>query len=54
VLVHQIDKIEMALQARDYLQKGYNANLLEQFFDFASMHVKDKLLFEMLNSLKQG
>ncbi len=54
VLVHQIDKLEMALQARDYLQKGYNADLLKQFFDSASMHVKDKLLFEMLNGLKQG
>lgn len=53
-LVHQIDKLEMALQASDYMQKGYNADLLKQFFDSASVHVKDKLLFEMLNSLKQG
>jgi len=53
-LVHQIDKLEMALQASDYLQKGYDADLLRQFFGSASMHVKDKTLLEMLNSLKQS
>jgi putative hydrolase of HD superfamily len=54
MLVHQIDKLEMTLQANDYRQKGYSADLLRQFFDSASMHVKDKMLLEMLNSLKQG
>lgn len=54
VLVHQIDKLEMALQASDYLHKGYDADLLRQFFDSASMHVKDKALLRMLNSLKQS
>lgn|SRR5574341_1085748 len=52
VLVHQIDKFEMALQARDYMQKGYDPSLLKQFFDSASIHVKDKTLLNMLNSLK--
>ncbi len=51
-LVHQIDKFEMAFQARDYMQKGYDLDLLRQFFDSASMHVKDKTLLNMLNSLK--
>jgi len=54
VLVHQIDKLEMALQANDYLQKGYDAALLRQFFDSASIHVKDKTLLGILNSLKQS
>ena len=53
-LVHQIDKLEMALQANDYLQKGYDAALLRQFFDSASIHVKDKTLLGILNSLKQS
>ena len=53
-LVHQIDKFEMALQAEDYLQKGYDPHLLRQFFDSASMHVKDKTLLKMLNSLKHS
>lgn len=54
VLVHQIDKFEMALQAGDYMQKGYDPDLLGQFFDSASMHVKDKTLLKMLNSLKHS
>jgi len=54
VLVHQIDKLEMALQARDYLQKGYDVNLLKQFFNSAIIHVKDKTLLGILNSLKQS
>ncbi len=54
MLVHQVDKLEMALQASDYLHKGYGRDLLEQFFDSAGIHVKDKVLREILNSLKQG
>lgn len=53
-LVHQIDKFEMALQARNYLQKGYDPDLLKQFFDSASKHIKDKTLLKMLNSLKHS
>jgi len=54
ILVHQIDKLEMALQASDYLRKGYNTELLKQFFDSASMHLKDKTLLRMLKSLKES
>ncbi|MGH9876887.1 MAG: HD domain-containing protein [Nitrososphaerales archaeon] len=53
-LVHQIDKLEMAFQARGYMQKGYDPDLLRQFFDSAGMHVKDKTLLKMLNSLKHS
>ncbi len=53
-LVHQIDKLEMALQASDYIRKGYDRDLLKQFFDSAGMHVKDKVMRQILNSLKQG
>lgn len=53
-LVHQIDKFEMILQAEDYLQKGYDPELLKQFFDSANTRVKDKTLLKMLNSLKHG
>jgi len=54
VLIHQIDKLEMALQASDYLQKGYSSYLLKQFFDSAAAHLKDKALLVVLNSLKHG
>lgn len=53
-LVHQVDKLEMALQASDYVQKGYDSDLLRQFFESAIMHVKDKGLLRILNSLKQS
>jgi len=54
MLVHQIDRLEMALQARDYLKKGYDRSLLEQFFLSAKKGIKDKELLRMLNSLKQA
>ncbi len=53
-LVHQIDKLEMALQANDYLKKGYDRQLLEQFFLSAKAGTTDKELLKMLNSLKQA
>lgn len=52
VLVHQIDKLEMALQANDYLKKGYSMALLRQFFESAGSGIKDRSLLGMLNSLK--
>jgi putative hydrolase of HD superfamily len=54
VLVHQIDKLEMALQANDYLKKGYDRQLLEQFFLSAKACITDKELLKMLNSLKHA
>lgn len=53
MLVHQIDRLEMALQAKDYLKKGYDRSLLEQFFLSAKKGIKDKELLKMLKSLKQ-
>jgi len=54
VLVHQLDKLEMAIQARDYRKKGYGYHLLEQFFLSAKDGIEDKELLKMLNSLKQA
>lgn len=54
VLVHEIDKLEMALQANDYRKKGYDLKLLEKFFLSAKKGIKDKNLLKMLNSLKQA
>lgn len=54
ILVHEIDKLEMALQANDYRKKGYDLELLEQFFLSAKKDIKDKGLLKMLNSLKQA
>ena len=54
ILVNQIDKLEMALQASDYLKKGYDHQLLEQFFLSAKAGIRDKELLKILNSLKQA
>jgi putative hydrolase of HD superfamily len=54
VLIHQLDKLEMALQASDYVEKGYSSELLKQFFDSAASHLKDKALLVLLHSLKHG
>ena len=53
-LVHQIDRLEMAFQASDYLKKGYDFQLLEQFFLSAKVGIRDKELLKMLNSLKHA
>lgn len=54
VLVHQIDKLEMALQASDYRRKGYDDKLLEQFFISAKEGMRDRELLKMLNDLKHA
>ena len=38
-IVHQIDKLEMALQARVYQKKGHPEEKLEPFFESARMHI---------------
>ena len=53
-LVNQLDKLEMALQANDYMKKGCDRELLEHFFLSAKAGIKDKELVDMLNSLKEG
>ena len=37
--VHGIDKLEMALQARQYAKQGYSHKLLAQFFNSAVEHL---------------
>lgn len=54
ILVNQIDKLEMAFQAGDYRNKGYDEELLQEFIDSARRHVKDKALLKILKSLKKG
>jgi putative hydrolase of HD superfamily len=54
MLVREIDKFEMALQAENYAQKGYATEPLGQFFDSAAMNIKDKTILKMLKSLRHG
>lgn len=43
-LLHQIDKLEMALQAESYKKRGYTKKQLEQFFDSAKKGIIDPAL----------
>ncbi len=55
VLVHELDKFEMALQARVYEFKGYDEALLKQFYDYAKPYMNDEMiksLFERLIKIK--
>ena len=52
-LVHGIDKLEMAFQAKSYLNQGYSKNLLNNFL-FESYNVirkNDNILFDLLQAL---
>ena len=50
-LVHEIDKLEMAFQAKYYYDKGYSKEKLRSFFQTASIEIKNKYLREMLSKL---
>jgi putative hydrolase of HD superfamily len=47
-IVHQLDKIEMALQAKIYSKEGHSQEKLESFFISAQQEIKDPVLLELL------
>ena len=54
-LVHTVDKLEMALQARRYVTEGYPDHMLSQFLDFPKKHVKGykhEIISQIQNALK--
>jgi putative hydrolase of HD superfamily len=53
-LVHRVDKLELALQAEQYMKQGYVNNLFDSFFESARKAIGDKndIVSEILNSLK--
>jgi len=54
-LVHQIDKLEMALQANIYKQDGYSQEKLESFFKSAKIGITDPKLKELFTEIvKEG
>jgi putative hydrolase of HD superfamily len=46
-LIHQIDKLEMALQAKIYQKNGYDKEKLESFFESAKKEIDDPQLKEL-------
>jgi putative hydrolase of HD superfamily len=54
-LVHAVDKLEMVLQARQYVSEGYPEHLLAQFLDFPKkymMNYKHEIISQIQNALK--
>jgi len=56
-LVHMVDKIEMALQARKYADEGCPLHMLVRFFDSYKKYKKDnkhEIFSHILNALKSS
>ena len=54
-LVHTVDKLEMALQARKYSIEGCPGHMLTRFLDFPKKNMKDdkhEIISQILNALK--
>ena len=50
-IVHQLDKLEMALQAKIYSDGGYSKEKLDSFFNSARNEITDPKLLELFKKL---
>ena len=50
-IVHQIDRLEMALQAKIYSNEGYPKEKLDSFFNSASNEIVDPKLLELFRKM---
>jgi len=50
-IVHQIDKLEMALQAKIYSKEGHSRNNLEPFFNSAKNEITNPKLIELFKKI---
>lgn len=50
-LVHEVDRLEMALQARKYRSEGLHEDKLETFFSSARKDIKSKEILEILDEI---
>ena len=51
ILVHEIDRLEMALQASKYHSEGYPKEKLEMFFSTAKKEIKSKEVLAVLDKI---
>ena len=49
--VHQLDKLEMALQAKCYLNEGHSKEKLELFFNSSKNEITDKKLLKIFDEI---
>jgi len=50
-IVHQLDRLEMALQAKIYSDEGYSKEKLDSFFNSARNEIKDPKLLELFRNM---
>jgi putative hydrolase of HD superfamily len=50
-IVHQIDKLEMVIQAKIYEKDGYSKDKLESFFESARVDITDSKLKELFTKI---
>ena len=50
-IVHQLDKLEMAMQAKSYFKEGYSKEKLNSFFNSARNEIKDPKLLELFTEI---
>ncbi|MBM3895447.1 MAG: HD domain-containing protein [Thaumarchaeota archaeon] len=50
-LVHEIDKLEMAFQARKYFEEGYDKSKIVEFLKTADKEIKNEYLRKILNKI---
>ncbi len=50
-IVHQLDKLEMALQAKIYSNEGYSKEKLDSFFNSAKNEIKDPKLLKLFRKI---
>ena len=51
ILLHDIDKLEMAFQAKFYQKKGITKEKMKTFFETAKIEINDKNLREILSNI---
>lgn len=51
ILVHDLDRLEMALQARKYCLEGHSENKLKVFFDSARNEIKNNEILKLLDEI---
>ena len=50
-IVHQLDKLEMAMQAKIYSNEGHSKEKLDSFFNSARNEIKDPKLLELFTKI---
>lgn len=53
-IVHQLDRLEMALQAKTYQEEGHSTEKLESFFAYAKNDIKHPKLKEIFRNIVEN